>query len=261
MPTIWSKTNSNIYAMAIAVYYTEGGGLTLACPIANTGQVGVPYSSSLIASGGTPPYTFAITSGSLPTGLTLNTSTGVISGTPSAAGTFSYTATVTDSVMATAMASCSIVISVPALSLACPIANTGMIGTAYSSSFVAVGGVPPYTFAIISGTLPPGLALNTSTGAITGFPTTVGTYPYTGQVTDSLSTTATANCAIVIMAADGSGSNKCANSGECGGLPTFEVTLDLDADWSREVTLYITQDEPFPFTLRALVVRHSYNPD
>lgn len=70
--------------------------LTLMCA-SSTGQAGVPYSSSLVATGGVPPYTFSITSGSLPTGLTLNTSTGAITGTPTTAGPFNFTSMVMDS--------------------------------------------------------------------------------------------------------------------------------------------------------------------
>src|SRR5208283_4157317 len=142
------------------------------------------------------PYTFSIASGSLPPGLTLNTSTGAITGTPTTAGTYNFTAQVVDSQGNTATSSCSIVVS-PALTLSCP---TGMaqVGVAYSSALVASGGVAPYTFSIISGSLPPGLTLNTSTGAITGTPTTTGTYNFTAQVVDSKGNTATASCSIVV---------------------------------------------------------------
>ena len=61
-----------------------------------TGTVGVAYSATISATGGTRPYTFAVTSGALPGGLSLNGSTGVISGTPTTMGTFSFTITVTD---------------------------------------------------------------------------------------------------------------------------------------------------------------------
>ena len=173
--------------------------LTLTCPT-NTGQVGVPYSSSLVATGGVPPYTFSIVSGSLPPGLTLNPTTGAITGTPTTAGTFNFTAQVVDSNSAGATsttASCSIIISPPALALTCASANA-QVGVPYSSALVATGGVPPYAFSIISGSLPPGLTLNPTTGAITGTPTTEGTYNYTAKVVDSTGATVTTACSITV---------------------------------------------------------------
>ncbi len=95
---------------------TIGANDTVVCTITNTAAavpfkatcpspiiiLGVPYSSFVTVTGGTPPYTFAVHSGSLPTGLSLNASTGEISGTPSAAGPFTFTIRVTDSLGATA---------------------------------------------------------------------------------------------------------------------------------------------------------------
>ena len=83
------------------------------------------------------------------------------------------------------------------LALACP-SQVAEVGVAYSSALVASGGVPPTTFSIISGTLPPGLSLNASTGAITGTPSTTGTFSFTAQVMDSQSSSATANCSITV---------------------------------------------------------------
>ena len=85
---------------------------TLACA-SGSGQVGVPYSSALVASGGTPPYTYSIIVGSLPPGLTLNPVTGAITGTPTQAGSFAFVARVVDSsgvVASTATANCVITI-------------------------------------------------------------------------------------------------------------------------------------------------------
>ncbi len=173
--------------------------LTLSSPT-GTAQVGVAYASALTATGGVPPYTFSITIGALPPGLSLNSSTGAITGTPTTAGTYNFTAQVVDSQGNTATASCSIVASPAALTLTGP-TGTAQVGVAYSSALTAAGGVAPYTFSITIGALPPGLSLNSSTGAITGTPTTVGTYNFTAQVVDSKSATATANCSIVVTSA------------------------------------------------------------
>ena len=85
--------------------------ITLGC--ANgTGQVGVAYSSSFPASGGTPPFnSYTIVAGSLPTGLTLSATTGALTGTPGAAGTFNFTVQVKDSKAVSDTSVCSITIA------------------------------------------------------------------------------------------------------------------------------------------------------
>jgi hypothetical protein len=92
------------------------GILTLACVPNNQGTVGTPFNGSLAASGGVAPYTFSIMSGDLPDGLTLNPATGTITGTPTTAGTFNFTAAVIDSTGGAAQtdtASCGIGIAAP----------------------------------------------------------------------------------------------------------------------------------------------------
>lgn len=169
--------------------------LGLACPAQASGVVGTPYSSSLVAVGGTPPYTFAIIGGALPPGLSLNTSSGAITGTPTTAGTYSYQAKVTDNVGAIVQITCSIVIGsvVIPLAVSCPLSNILTVGTPYTGSVAASGGTGPYTFAITGGALPPGLTMD-SAGNITGTPTTAGNFSYTVTVTDSLAATASADC-------------------------------------------------------------------
>ena len=83
-----------------------------------------------------------------------------------------------DSLENTATSSCSIVVS--SLTLSCP-TGTAQVGVAYSSAFTVSGGIAPFTFSVTSGALPPGLSLNSSTGAITGTPTTQGTFSFTAQ--------------------------------------------------------------------------------
>lgn len=69
--------------------------ITLTAPT-STATVGVPYNSTIGASGGNAPYVFTITVGSLPTGLSLNSNTGAITGTPNTAGGFTFTVQATD---------------------------------------------------------------------------------------------------------------------------------------------------------------------
>ena len=96
---------SNVTASNPDHYFGQAPPLTLTCP-ANAGTVGVPYSSAVTPSGGVPAYTFMIASGTLPPGLTLNPTTGAITGTPTTAGSFIFTVKVTDSKGTTAFSSC-----------------------------------------------------------------------------------------------------------------------------------------------------------
>lgn len=104
--------------------------LALACP-ASTGQVGVPYSSSLVATGGISPYTYALISGGVPGITSLNATTGLVTGTPTEAGTFNSEVGVTDSVGDTTTASCPVTVA-PSQPTACVIPPSG----------TAIGGSP-----------------------------------------------------------------------------------------------------------------------
>jgi len=172
--------------------------LTVSCP-ASTGKVGQPYSSAIVASGGTSPYTFQIITGSLPPGLTLNSSTGAITGTPTTAGSYTFTTKVTDSTGGTALTTtkqCTITITKPPSppSVSCPPNKGGKIGTPFTTTIPVTGGQGPFTFSISSGSLPPGLTLNTTTGVISGTPTTSGTYSFTIMVVDANGSVAYSSC-------------------------------------------------------------------
>lgn len=107
-----------------------------------------------------------------------------------------YGNTVANNIVATYFGSFSY--TVGPLTFGCGSPPPGSIGSSYSAQLEASGGTPPYTFSIISGSLPPGLSLDTSTGAITGSPTTIGTFPFTAQVVDSDDTTLMVNCSIPV---------------------------------------------------------------
>ncbi len=152
----------------------------------SAGSVGAAYSASLNASGGTPGYTWSITSGSLPSGLSLATSTGVVSGKPSAGGTSSFTVKVADSGNPAQVnsISASIVVARSKLAITSSTLPSGGIGTSYTTSLQASGGTPSYNWAILSGSLPAGLTLAPS-GVISGTPTANGTFSFTVAVADS----------------------------------------------------------------------------
>jgi hypothetical protein len=153
------------------------------------GQVGTSYTSTLAASGGTAPYSWSVSAGALPAGLTLSAS-GIISGTPTASGTASFTVKATDSGSPAKTATASLSLAVTAASATLQITSStlanGLTGTVYQASFSATGGTTPYSWSVSSGSLPPGLALS-STGQITGTPTAVGSASFTVKVTDSSS--------------------------------------------------------------------------
>nr|WP_282440592.1 putative Ig domain-containing protein [Stenotrophomonas indicatrix] len=144
--------------------------------------VGAGYSQTLSGSGGTAPYTFAITAGSLPAGLSLNTSTGALAGTPTAAGTFTVTAT--DANTFTGSRAYSLVVALPVIVIAPTTLPDGTVAAAYSQSVSASGGIAPYTYAITAGALPTGLTLG-GTGGITGTPTAGGTFNFTVTATSN----------------------------------------------------------------------------
>jgi hypothetical protein len=157
-------------------------------------EQGVPISPVTIsASGGAgAPYTFTATG--LPPGLGISSS-GTISGTPTASGTFNYAVTITDAAGNKSTINCSITVN-PPLQVTCSTITIGAVGTPFDSGPINVsGGTAPYTFSIGSGSLPAGLNLNTSTGDVAGTPTATGSF--TINVTDALGATG-AGCSITI---------------------------------------------------------------
>ncbi|MFC2045634.1 Ig domain-containing protein [Chloroflexota bacterium] len=153
------------------------------------GQVGVPYAATLIAVPLSCPCTWAVTSGALPGGLTLDASTGTISGEPTETGTFAFFIEVSDTTSPPPSPQQGFVISVTALPLTflTSILPDATEDDSYYEEIEISGGTSPYTFSIVSGELPDDLTLSTTSGIITGTPDddTTGTYTFTVRVTDS----------------------------------------------------------------------------
>ncbi|MGA2370374.1 MAG: putative Ig domain-containing protein [Candidatus Korobacteraceae bacterium] len=182
--------------------------LTITTTTLPNGTQNSPYNAPLAATGGVTPYTWSLVSGTLPSGLILNSGTGAITGTPTGAGISTFTVQVADSEnpvqTATRQLSITINPAVP-LSISTTSLPNGTVGTQYSAPITAIGGVYPYTWAVISGTLPSGLSLNSSTGTISGTPQNAGQSNFTVQVTDSETPAvkATAQLSILINPAGG----------------------------------------------------------
>ncbi len=179
------------------------GAVSITPPTLPGGTVGTPYLATLTATGGVLPYTWSVSSGSLPAGLTLTTnadSTATISGTPTTLGTSTFSIQVADAEPppATGTSGPLSVYIEGSLTITTTSLPAGNVAIFYDSQLMATGGQTPYTWSITSGTLPPGLSLTPSTGMISGTPTTTGSYPITVQVTDADSNTASANLSITI---------------------------------------------------------------
>lgn len=165
------------------------------------GTVGTAYSQTLVATGGTTPYTWSVSVGTLPAGLSLNTVTGAITGTPTTAGTTSVTFRVTDAALTIVNAVLPITINAAgalAITTVSPL-PAGTIGTAYSQTLAAIGGTGTLTWTVPPATLPTGLSLSAA-GVITGTPTTVGTASVNISVTDAALVTVTKTFSITINA-------------------------------------------------------------
>jgi hypothetical protein len=160
--------------------------ITSTSPLAD-GQAGLPYSQSLAAAGGKPPYLWALTAGTLPPGLALDAAGGVLAGTATAVGTNTFRIGVTDAEARITDREFTLAMLAPpppVITSVSPFA-TGMVGRAYSRPMTVSSVAGPFTWSILQGSLPAGLTLNTSSGRISGSPSAAGTSTFRVQVTDA----------------------------------------------------------------------------
>lgn len=184
---VLSGTPTSVAPYSFAVTVTDAFGrtstrffsITIETPLVistshlNDGILGTAYNLQLTATGNIGSTSWNLASGSLPTGLQLNGASGIISGTPSTIETQSISISVQDAGGRTSSKQYIIKTGNP-LQITTTTMPTGYLTLAYSSPVQSSGGIAPITYSLTSGTLPAGLVLNTSTGLISGTPTSGG---------------------------------------------------------------------------------------
>ncbi len=191
----------------------QGGPLVLSTTPADlvAGVVGLPYSVTLRAAGGTQPYNFQVSSGSLPSGLSLDGDS--IFGTPTGGGMSSFEIRVSDSAGGSASGSFSISVTERS-PLVIDVQNTITVRPMMENDVTlsATGGVPPYTWSIVGGSLPDGLGL--SEGHIRGTATSSrATSLVTLRVTDTQGETAEKAVTIEVRKANNNNNNSSGGGG------------------------------------------------
>jgi hypothetical protein len=185
-----SITNAEIYYPGVAPIQIT----TTTLPNAATdgGSPAIPYSAQIQTVGGTGATTFSVASGALPSTITLNPATGALTATSvtDTVGTYSFSIQAASAGPPSSSATQAYTLTVvPFFTGATPnLLPAGTEGTAYSQNINSTGGIAPFTYQLFSGTPPPGLSLsaaNTTTGKVSGTPTSAGTFSFTFQATDS----------------------------------------------------------------------------
>ena len=190
-----------------AIVTNPGGNtVTVTNPGSQTGTVGTAASLQIHATDSASGQTLTYSATGLPAGLSINSSTGLISGTPTTAGTSSVTVTAKDTTNASGSASFTWTIN-PAggntVTVTNPGNQTGTVGTAASLQIHATDSASGQTLTYTATGLPAGLSINSSTGLISGTPTTAGTSSVTVTAKDTTNASGSASFTWTISSSGG----------------------------------------------------------
>ncbi|MFN0112509.1 MAG: putative Ig domain-containing protein, partial [Blastocatellia bacterium] len=213
-----------------------------------SGQLGQPYSRQLTQTGGAGTIAWTISAGALPNGMTLNASTGLLSGTPVASGTFTFTVKATDAGGCMGTQAYTLTIATcPVINITPGSLSNGTVGVAYSQTLTAAGGTPPYSFSLNAGsTLPAGLTLSAA-GLLSGTPTAASApagFSFTVKVTDAGNCSGTQSYSLTVNAGSYAVSGRVTDqtgNGIAGVTMTFSNTLggagstqtDAGGNWTQ----------------------------
>ena len=173
--------------------------ITLSPSSLPNGTVGSAYDQTITVEGSSDSFGFAVTGGSLPDGLTLS-SDGVISGSPSAAGSFTFTITATNATGCAGSREYTISFSCPSITLSSAPLADGTVNSPYSQTISATGSDGGFGFTVTGGSLPAGLSLDLP-GEISGTPTTAGTFNFTVTATNASGCTGSQDYSITVNSA------------------------------------------------------------
>jgi hypothetical protein len=194
--TVSSLTVSTTQNGSASILLPTSGPLNITSTVLPSATAATAYSSRVMVAGGTAPYTFNTAYGSLPSGLTLDSAYGFITGTPTGSGSSTFGIRVTDTAGAFSEQEYTIDLTAT-LAVATATLARATSASSYPATVTASGGKAPYSFSVTSGALPTGLTLTTG-GSFSGTVTATGDFPLTITVSDASGRTASKNLIVSV---------------------------------------------------------------
>jgi hypothetical protein len=219
----------NAQVNGIEVFPSGGNTVTVTGPGTQTSTVGTAVSLQVHASDSASGQTLTYTAAGLPAGLSVNSGSGLISGTPTTAGTSSVTVTAKDTTGASGSATFTWTVNPPGantVTVTNPGTQTSTVGTAASLQIHASDSASGQTLTYTATGLPAGLSINSATGLISGTPTTAGTSNVTVTATDTTGASGPASFSWTVNAS-GSGEPPAAFWGDTSAIPAATHVLEV----------------------------------